>query len=205
MNLTMLSILIRGSVGGLWGLTAVVLAYVLEGWSPVLSALFYPLIFAGAVPAAVLFSGNKLPVMRVVFVGLVSGMIYGLLSPLFPLLAAILAGASLGGGLAQNSDKPGDSLALILSTLKGALVLPILILIGSIISGPLSIGAGAPPYQWLFWGFWSAVCVMLIRTKGENEADHELVTCRRSGLDDFCSEAKEISREISELNLKLDR
>lgn len=205
MNLTMLSVLIRGSVGSLWGLAAVVLAYVVEGWLPVLSALFYPLIFAGAVPAAVLFSESSVPVLRAIFVGFVSGLIYALLSPLFPLIAAILAGASLGGGLARSSEEPGAFLALILNTLKGAVVLPVLILTGSIISGSIYILSQAPLYQWLFWGFWSSVGVMLISTRGKEATDREVARDRSSSLDEFGSEAKEITRELSELNLKLDR
>jgi len=93
MKVDIKSILARGILGGIWGLTAVISTYTFEGWLPMSSLLFYPLIFAGAVPLAVLFAGKDVPLLRAVSVGVISGLIYQLLSPVFPLFASVLAGA----------------------------------------------------------------------------------------------------------------
>ena len=69
MSLSITSLIIRGAAGAIWGLAAVVLAYMLGAWLPMFSLFFYPLIFAGAVPAAVLFSGRDVSAVRAVFVG----------------------------------------------------------------------------------------------------------------------------------------
>ena len=96
-------------------------------------------------------------------------------------------------------------MSLILNTLKGAVVLPIVILAGSIISGLLSIVTGAPFYHWLFWGFWFVMGARFISGWSSGNTNHESVRPEGSAAEDFRSEAKEIVREISELNLKLDR
>ena len=203
MNVRIAALLIRGLVGGLWGLLAVIAAYMFYAWLPMFSLLFHPLIFAGAVPAAVLFSGKNVTAMRAVFIGLVSGLIYQLLSPISPLLASVLAGASLGGGLAENSDKPVAIPGLILRTLRGALILPLIILTGTIVSGPLYLITQAPLYHWLFWGTWVALGIRLISGPG-NEGTKESNLTGNSTLRDFRSEAGKIVRELSELNFKLD-
>lgn len=202
MKLDIFSLLIRGAVGGVWGLAAVILAYMSSAWLPAFTFLFYPFILAGAVPAAVLFSGKKVSVSRAIFVGFITGLIYGLVSPIFPLIASILAGASLGGGLSHGTEKPGESLELILSTLKGAVVLPLIILTGSIGSALLDVLTHAPLYHWLFWGAWATLCIRFITGPGKDEPEK---TCLpgKSALDDFRTEAAGLTREISELNIKI--
>ena len=109
MKVDIFSLAARGILGGIWGLAAVISAYMFDAWLPMFSLLFYPLIFAGAVPLAVLYAGKDVPLLRAVSVGLISGLIYQLLSPVFPLFASVLAGASLGGGLSRNTEKPGGT------------------------------------------------------------------------------------------------
>lgn len=191
----------RGIAGAVWGAVAGFLAFMLAVWLPIIPLLYYPLLFAGAVPLALIYTGRRMSLLQAVFAGVVSGLIYLVLSPVFPLFASILAGASLGGGLSNNAESPGDVLNLILNTLKGAVILPIVILTGSIVSGLIN---DAPLYQWLYWGFWTTVGITFIPglcREVYKSVDENGIT---GALQGFRSEAKDISRELSELNNRID-
>lgn len=197
------SLLLSGALGGVWGLAVVISAYMFETFLPMSSLLFFPLLFAGAAPAAVIFSGQPVPLLRAVAVGAVSGFIYQLLSPALPLLASVLAGAALGGGLSRSSGKPGDLLESVLSTLKGMVIMPALIISGSIIAGVLSGITGFPLLHWFFWGFWAVLGVSFIPRGYRNRPELQEVPVRSSTLEGFTQEVREIKRDLAELNTHL--
>jgi hypothetical protein len=203
MKVEIKSLLARGILGGIWGLTAVISAYTFEGWLPMSSLLFYPLIFAGAVPLAVLFTGKGVPLLRAVSVGVISGLIYQLLSPVFPLFASVLAGASLGGGLSHNAGKPGGLLEVILTTLKGSVMVPMIILTGSFLGESLYKLTESPMAYWYFWGFWAALGISLIPRARSKKSGPEHAPRNRSVLDDFKEDARDIKRDLSELNCSI--
>lgn len=203
MKVDIKSRLASGVLGGVWGLAAVMSAYMLEGWLPMFSLLFYPLIFAGAVPLAVLFSGKDVTVFRAVSVGVISGLIYQLLSPLLPLFASILAGASLGG-LSGNAEKPGGQLGLIISTLKGSVIVPVIILTGSFIGGSIYMLTESPVALWFFWGFWAVIGISFIPNSAYGEPERDCTGRRYSPLDEFKEDARDITRDLSELNSNLN-
>ncbi len=197
-------LLARGVLGGVWGLAAVLAAYMFDAWLPMFSLLFYPLIFAGAVPLAILFSGKNVPVHRAVSVGLISGLIYQLLSPIFPLIASVLAGASLGGGLTCNTEKPGELLGLLWNTLKGSVILPLVIITGSFIGGSLYILTESPLVHWFFWGLWAVIGFTFIPCNGVRDKDSFCEPLRHRGIDEFKEDARDIARELSKLNNNLN-
>lgn len=200
MRLGLKSLILPGALGGVWGLSVVVFTYAFERLIPMASLLFYPLLFAGAVPAAVLFSERAVSPLRAVSVGIVSGCIYQLLSPLFPLLSSVLAGAALGGGLSQNTGKSGDILESVLSTLKGVAILPVLIISGSFIGGVLYGVTESPIVYWFFWGLWAAVGISFIPRARSKKSGPEYAPSDRDVLEEFTQEAREIRRDLAELN-----
>ncbi len=204
MKLNIKSRLARGILGGIWGLAAAISAYMFDAWLPMFSLLFYPLIFAGAVPLAVLFNGKDVPVLRAVLVGLISGLIYQLLSPIFPLFASVLAGASLGGGLTRNAEKPGEMLGLVLNTIKGSVIVPLVVLTGSFIGGSLYMFTESPLVYWFFWGFWAVIGVTFILNSVFRDQHHDCEIRGHCALDDFKEDARDITRELSELNSNIN-
>lgn len=204
MKLNIKSRLARGITGGVWGLAAVMSSYMFDAWLPMFSILFYPLIFAGAVPLAVLFSGYEVPILRAVFVGIISGLVYQLLSPIFPLAASVLAGASIGGSLTRSSEKPGELLGLLVNTLKGSVIVPLIILTGSLIGGPIYVLTQSPLAYWFFWGFWAVIGFTFIPGYGRREQDKSSDLKGHRGLDEFKENAKDISRELSELSSNIN-
>lgn len=200
MRIDIKSLILPGALGGIWGLTVVICTYTFERHLPMASLLFFPLLFAGAVPAAVIFSGKAVSPLRAVSVGIVSGCIYQLLSPLFPLLSSVLAGAALGGGLSRDTGKLGGILESVLSTLKGVVILPVLIISGSFIAAVLYGLTESPIVHWFFWGFWAVLGISFIPQaySNGNVARYEVRTS--NVLDEFTQDAKEIGRDLAELN-----
>lgn len=204
MKVDIFSLAARGILGGIWGLAAVMSAYMLDGWLPTFSFLFYPIIFAGAVPLAVLFAGKEVPILRAVSVGVISGLIYQLLSPVFPLFASVLAGASLGGGLSRSTETTGGLLELILNTLKGSVIVPLVVVTGSFIGGSLYLLTESPIVHWFFWGFWVTMGISFVIKTEYNLRDLEYSTGRHGALDEFKEDARDIARDLSELNSNLN-
>ena len=198
-----LSLAVRGILGGIWALMSVILTYMFSAWVSVSSFLYYPLVFAGAALIAVSFSGKGVSAPRALSVGAVSGLVLQLVSPVFALFGAILAGASLGGGLSQGAGV----LRLLLNTLKGAVVLPVVVFTGYVVSGAISLFFSEMPLvHWFFWGFWVVVGISFIVKADNKDREYESQDwyCGTvSELDEFREEAKNITTEISELNSKI--
>ena len=89
--------LITVLLGGAWGAFAYFFNSVLLARFPFATLLFFPLLLGGITVIIAVAFETRIPFQSALFTGLISGFIYSLLSPLFPLLSSVLAGASLGG------------------------------------------------------------------------------------------------------------
>ena len=198
-----LSLAARGLLGGIWGLATVILTYMFGSWAPMSSFLYYPLVFAGAALIALSFSGKGVSAPRTLLIGAVSGLVLQLVSPVFALFGAVLAGASLGGGLSQGTG----TFRLLLNTLKGAVILPVVVFTGYVVSGVISLFfSELPLVHWFFWGFWVVVGISFIPNGGYEgvESEYSDWQCGTpSGYEEFKEDAKDITRELCELKEKL--
>ena len=129
--------------------------------------------------------------------GLVSGLIYQLVSPLLPLLAYVLAGAYLGGAL---SRKGGGFFTTALSALKGIFFFTIIVALGGIISRTAFYLTGSLSVYWLLWGALTGTGVMFLVPPEENEEQMQRVfTHSNIPYQEFRAEAGDIKRDLDEL------
>jgi hypothetical protein len=191
------SVLVTVLLGGAWGVFTYFFNSILLDKFPFATFLFYPLLLAGIAIITPIAFESRIPFKRSLFTGLISGFIYSLLSPAFPFLSSVLAGASLGGGLVDEEKSSPNILNRLLSTLKGIVLFPVFVYAGSFINDVFSSNF----FIWLFWGGWIGlgiffICTPLFRT---GEADSKEEYPEFSEVGEFKSEAQEILRELNDL------
>ena len=175
-------------ISAAWGAAVFILYRLFPNAMP--PGLYYPLILSGVTAASGVCLGIQ--PARAAFAGLAAGFVYALLSPVFPLAAAALSGACLGGGIARGG-KPG----VFLQALKGALLFPLFIVTGAFV-GVFVKYAGPFPSA-LFWASWLGLAAGVINTpffkervrKAENDLD--------DSLREFSGEARGIDADLREL------
>jgi hypothetical protein len=190
-------------LSGAWGVVTFIGGYaVFNIFSPGL-AFFYPILLAGVVFASTFSkfeNGSGVSGTRAAVTGFASGFIYLLVSPLFPLLASILAGACLGGGLSAGRRRPGGLLDGLILTLKGMIILPLVILSGEFLSVLALICTEWVVLCCFLWGAWLGFGVCLIRfpvfRRGAGRDERRMIP----GLEEFREESREIERDLREFN-----
>jgi hypothetical protein len=189
---------------GAWGVMTYLLGDILLSRVPIGYMFFYPIIMTGVVVAAAISGGSGVPYARAALTGFITGFIYLLVSPMFPTLASVLAGASLGGGLSEGRGRFGGLLDGAVSTLKGMIIFPLVIYSGELLGACIFIFLNSLFLGIVFWAAWLGLGVCLIRFP---------VTGRRGirgnprsvrGLDEFRDEASEIKRDLGELGSGID-
>lgn len=181
-----------------WGAVTYVLGFLLLSNVPMGYVFFYPMMMIGVAVVVSISGGNGVSRARAALTGLASGFIYLLVSPMFPLLASVLAGASLGGGLSARSGRFGGLLSGTVSTLKGIIIFPLVIYSGEILGAWVLVFLNSIFLCMVFWGAWLGLGVCLIRLPASRKSISGN-TRRMQGLDEFRDEAGEIKRELEEL------
>jgi hypothetical protein len=190
-------------LSGVWGVIAFLGGYAVFNMFSPSREFFYPILLAGVVFASTLSTftrGSGVSGSRAALTGFISGFIYLLVSPLFPLLASILAGACLGGGLSTGGRRFGGFLDGIISTLKGMIILPLVILSGEFLSVLVFIFTESVILGCFLWGAWLGLGVCLIRFpvfRREGGRDELRMI---PGLEEFRAESREIERDLREFN-----
>ncbi|MEW6144064.1 MAG: hypothetical protein AB1598_03490 [Thermodesulfobacteriota bacterium] len=190
-------------LSGVWGVIAFLGGYAVFNMFSPGRAFFYPILLAGVVFASTFSkfeNGSVVSGSRAAVTGFASGFIYLLVSPLFPLLASILAGACLGGGLSAGSRRFGGFLDGVISTLKGMIILPLVIVSGEFLSVLALIYTNSVLLCCFIWGAWLGLGVCLIRFpvfgKGGKRDELRMIP----GLEEFREESREIERDLREFN-----
>ncbi len=196
------SLLIPALLGGAWGIFTYLVGTFILTLLPLASSLFYPVLFGGITVITTVTVKSKIPFERALIVGVISGFIYQILSPIFPVLSSVLVGASLGGGMVADGGKLGDIFDRLISILKGVFLFPVIIYSGGLITGLISGIFDLNFLPWFFWGGWLVlafclICKPILKIKNAGE---DLQTF--SELDEFRSEAHEILREMNQLESK---
>lgn len=175
-----------------------VLGFLLLSNVPMGYVFFYPMMMIGVAVVVSISGGSGVSPARAALTGLATGFIYLLVSPMFPTLASVLAGASLGGGLSARSGRLGGLVNGMLSTLKGMIIFPLVIYLGEMLGAFVLIFLNSIFLCMVFWGAWLGLGVCLIRfpVSGKSVSGN---TRRAEGLDAFRDEAGEIKRELAEL------
>jgi hypothetical protein len=171
---------------------------------PLMSLLFHPILFMGITLVIAVTLESAIPFSRALAVGFISGFIYQIISPIFPLLSSILAGASLGGGLMIDEGKLGDAFNRVLSIVKGVLILPTFIYIGSLVADFTGSIFDSGFVLWFFWGAWIGLGICLISTSIFQTGDTDQDFQTRSDVDEFKSETQQILSELSQLNSRFN-
>jgi hypothetical protein len=190
-------------LSGVWGVITFLGGYAVFNLFSPGRAFFYPILLAGVVFASTFStfkSGSGVSGSRAAVAGFASGFIYLLVSPLFPLLASMLAGACLGGGLTAGRRRLGGLLDGIISALKGMIILPLVIFSGEFLSVLALIYTESVVLCCFLWGAWLGLGVCLIRFPvfGREGGRDELRMI--PGLDEFREESREIERDLREFN-----
>lgn len=195
------SVLVTVLLGGAWGVLIYFFNSVLLANFPFATSLFYPFLLGGVTLVVAIACESRIPFERALLTGLISGFIYSLLSPAFPFLSSVLAGAGLGGGLVAEEEGLKNIFSRLLSTLKGIVLFPVFVYTGSFINDVFSSNF----FIWLFWGGWIGlgiflICMPLFITveKGSKEEYTE-----SSEVGEFKFEAQEILRELNELDSRV--
>ncbi len=204
MNARFKSLTVPVLLSGAWGVITFLLGYTLLNNLPLGHMFFYPALLTGVAAVSAIYSGSGVSLTRAAFTGFISGFIYLLISPMFPLLAGILAGASLGGGLSGSGGRSGGLLSAIISTLKGVIIFPLVILSGKYIGLLILIYSGSVFVAWVFWGAWLGLGVCLIHSPIFKRKRAGCDARMLSGLDEFRSEAREIHRDLEGLRSGID-
>ena len=193
--------LITVLLGGAWGAFAYFFNSVLLARFPFATLLFFPLLLGGITVIIAVAFETRIPFQSALFTGLISGFIYSLLSPLFPLLSSVLAGASLGGGLITEDGCLKNIFNRLFSTLKGIVLFPVFVYTGSSINEVFSSNS----FIWLFWGGWIGLGIFLICMPllGTVEVDSKEEYAEFSEVGEFKSEAQEILRELNDLESRV--
>lgn len=185
-------------LSGAWGAATYVLGYLLLSNVPMGYVFFYPMMMVGVAVIVSISGGSGVSHARAAITGIATGFIYLLVSPMFPLLASVLAGASLGGGLSARSGRFGGLLSGTVSTLKGMIVFPLVIYSGEILGAWAFVLLNSVFLCMVFWGAWLGLGVCLIRIPASRKSISGNKR-RMQGLDVFRDEAGEIKRELQEL------
>lgn len=180
------------------------LGYVFLSRVPIGYMFFYPIMMTGVVVAAALSGGSGVSHARAALTGFITGFIYLLVSPMFPLLASVLAGASLGGGLSEGRSRFGGLLDGAVSTLKGMIIFPIVIYSGEILGACVLIFLNSLFLSMVFWAAWLGLGVCIIRFPVTGRRGDSGNPRRVRGLDEFRDEASEIKRDLGELGTGID-
>jgi len=185
-------------LSGAWGAATFVLGFLLLSNVPMGYVFFYPMMMVGVAVIVSISGGSGVSHARAALTGLATGFIYLLVSPMFPTLASVLAGASLGGGLSARSGRFGGLLSGAVSTLKGMIIFPLVIYSGEILGAWVFILLNSVFLSMMFWGAWLGLGVCMIRfpESGKRVSGNKRDT---EGMDEFREEAGEIKRELQDL------
>jgi len=189
---------------GAWGAATYVLGYLFLSSVPIGYMFFYPLIMTGVVVTAAASGRMGVSYARAALTGFIAGFIYLLVSPMFPTLASVLAGASLGGGLSEGRGRFGGLLDGAVSTLKGMIIFPLVINTGELLGACVYIFLNSLFLGMVFWGAWLGLGVCLIRFPVTGRRGIGGNQRRLRGLDEFRDEASEIKRDLGELGSGID-
>jgi len=189
---------------GFWGTFIYLLGNFIFTQSRLTPFFFYPVLFTGITAIVSVTLVLRIPFRRALVVGLLSGFIYQVLSPIFPFLSSVLAGVSLGGGLITDNGRWGDLFNRIFSTIKGAFILPIFIYTGGLVTGIPNSIVDSYFFIWFFWGAWIGLGICLITIPVFNTDDTEEDFETLSELDEFKSEVRQILRELDQMESILD-
>ncbi|MGH7908578.1 MAG: hypothetical protein ACRENW_01865 [Thermodesulfobacteriota bacterium] len=194
------SLLIPIFLGGAWGVFTYLIGSLISSGFSLASFLFYPILFGGVTVIIACTFGSKIPFVRAITVGLISGLIYHILSPISPFLTSVLVGAGLGGGLAAEEGKFKDVFNRLISVLKGIFFFPIFIYVGGLLAGLTSSIFGSNFIIWFFWGGWLSlgICIIYMPLLKEADSGEDFETL--SEADEFTSETHEILRELRQLD-----
>ncbi len=193
------SLLTPTLLGGVWGIFTYLLGSLILIQLPLTSFLFYPILFGGVTVVAAITLASRIPFTRALIIGLVSGFIYQILSPIFPLLSSVLVGASLGGGLVTDERELKDVFKRLLTILKGILLFPVFIYMGGLLASLMSSIFGSYFLVWFFWGGWLSlgICLIYMPLLKVAKTGEEFEAFSEAG--EFKLEAQEILRELNQL------
>lgn len=191
-------------LSGLWGLAAFVMGYMLLNKVPMGLGFFYPLLLAGVTVVATSGMRKGIPFTKAGFAGFASGFVYMLISPMFPLIAAILSGACLGGGLSSPGGRMGGLLGVVVSTLKGAVLFPVFVLSGEFLGMVVLVYSNSVVLTIIFWGVWLGLGVAAITRPFLKRSAAGGRNGTNSRLEEFKTEAREIDRDLGEFNAGID-
>src|SRR3989304_5860181 len=132
-------------LGGAWGVFTYLLGSFISSRLSFTSFLFYPILFGGVAGIIACTFESRIPFARAITVGLISGFIYNILSPIFPFITSVIVGAILGGGLASDEGRLKDVFSRLIYILKGVFIFPFFIYVGGLLAGLQCFqGMGAP-------------------------------------------------------------
>lgn len=189
-------------LGGAWGVFTYLLGSFISSRLSFTSFLFYPILFGGVTGIIAFTFGSRIPFARAITVGLISGLIYHILSPVSPFLTSVLVGAGLGGGLASDEGRLKDVFSRLISILKGVFIFPFFIYVGGLLAGLTSSIFGSNFIIWVFWGAWLSLGICIINMPLFNEADSSEDFQTLSEADEFTSETQQILRDLNQLELR---
>ncbi|MBI2487797.1 MAG: hypothetical protein HYW01_12815 [Deltaproteobacteria bacterium] len=189
-------------LSGFWGIFTYLLGAFILTQFPLTSLLYYPILFGGITLIIAITLESEIPFSRALIVGLISGFIYQILSPIFPFLSSILAGVSLGGGLIVDEGKLGDVFNRLFSILKGIFLFPVFVYTGGLVAGITNSIFDSDFFLWLFWGAWIGLGICLISIPIFKTDDTEQDFQTLSEVDEFKSEAQQILSELNQLDSK---
>ncbi|HKQ33403.1 MAG TPA: hypothetical protein VJV40_09360, partial [Thermodesulfobacteriota bacterium] len=198
------SFIVPVSLSGAWGVMTYLLGDIFLSRVPIGYMFFYPIIMTGVVVAAAISGGSGVPYARAALTGFITGFIYLLVSPMFPTLASVLAGASLGWGLSEGRGRFGGLLGCAVSTLKGMIIFPIVIYSGELLGACIYIFLNSLFLGMVFWAAWLGLGVCLIRFPASGRRGISGNQRQVRGLGEFKDEAGEIIRDLGELGSGID-
>lgn len=204
MNNRLYKLILASVIGSASGASVYAAYSSVLGELPVYDYLFFPSLFATVSVSVPLVFRSKAPVAGNFVTGLLSGLVYGLISPLFPLFAALITGASIGGGLAKRGEKPGAALEMVVMILKGAFWLPVAIFLGGSVIALSGLTGSSPMLLWLLWGgcLGLGLGIILVPVFGRSEGISEI-----QGSDDigvFKIETSQIRNDLRSLESNYD-
>lgn len=192
-------ILLIGIAGGFWGVAVNSVHSVALGKVPFAYLIFFPILFGGLSGIFSVISRIGTSTERALAVGSLAGFLYALLSPIFPFIASILAGACLGAGLGRYSADNADLFYRVTGLVKGIIIFPVVILSGNLVSKFLFGILNSDFIVCFIWGFLLLSAIYLtcapFTDSYKSRAYRETYGC----LDQFKSETREILNELSQL------
>jgi hypothetical protein len=187
-------------LGGAWGVFTYLLGSFISSRLSFTSFLFYPILFGGVAGIIACTFESRIPFARAITVGLISGFIYNILSPISPFITSVIVGAILGGGLASDEGRLKDVFSRLIYILKGVFIFPLFIYVGGLLAGLTNSIFGSNFIIWFFWGGWLSLGICIINMPLLKEGDTREGFQTLSEVDEFKSEAHEILRELRQLD-----